>query len=157
MMRLCSMITRLAACLPAHPAAKHCPAGVPLDRAARRKSSPALLWVDDIVPEPDRDSGSIRTSWILRVLVEEGYDVTFQPSVTREPRYTQQLRWAARRAAWASAAGVRWGGAGTRWWWRSQLTRPTAAAAPQVPRRGRAAGGQPRHLAAERPRGRLRV
>jgi hypothetical protein len=59
---------------------------------ARRKASPSLLWVDDIVPEPDRDSGSIRTMWILRVLVEEGYDVTFQPSVTRDPQYAQQLR-----------------------------------------------------------------
>jgi hypothetical protein len=48
--------------------------------------------VDEGVPEPDRDSGSVRCSWLLRVLLAHRYDVTFLPHVARPETYSQQLR-----------------------------------------------------------------
>jgi GT2 family glycosyltransferase len=46
-----------------------------------------LLWVDDIVPEPDSDSGSIRTLYLISMLVQSGIHVTYQPSAPRDPHY----------------------------------------------------------------------
>jgi hypothetical protein len=67
--------------------------GTPIEIAARRKAYPRVLWVDNIVPEVDRDSGSIRASWMLRILIDEGYSVTFQPRLDRSAMYVQQLRY----------------------------------------------------------------
>jgi len=51
-----------------------------------------VLWVDDIVPEPDRDSGSIRTLCTLQLLLRAGFRVSYQPSVDREASYLWQAR-----------------------------------------------------------------
>ena len=37
----------------------HCPREAGLLRAATRQGTPWLLWLDDVVPEPDRDSGGL--------------------------------------------------------------------------------------------------
>jgi len=83
-----------------------------------------LLWVDDIVPEPDRDSGSVRTLNALRILIANGYRVSYQPTAGgRESRYLVAARalgvdvlpllppdqWRLRGAA-AAAFGPRGGG-----------------------------------------------
>ncbi len=73
-------------------AAAHCPSSVARDEVALRQYSARALWVDDIVPEPDRDSGSIRSSWMLRILADAGYYVVFQPRFSRNKMYAQQLR-----------------------------------------------------------------
>ncbi len=39
-----------------------------------------ILWVDDIVPEPDKDSGSVRTLALLRFMLQAGHTVSFQPA-----------------------------------------------------------------------------
>lgn len=64
-----------------------CPPDAPLPLAAAQRQGPRLLWVDDIVPEPDRDSGSVRARNLLRLLLKQGYSVTFQPT-------TGKLAWA---------------------------------------------------------------
>lgn len=43
----------------------------------RRHRPAKVLVVDDKVPEPDRDSGSLRRYWILRLIAEAGAHVTF--------------------------------------------------------------------------------
>jgi hypothetical protein len=50
------------------------------------------MWIDEGVPEPDRDSGSVRSVWLLRVLTFKRYAVTFLPHVPRSEEYAQQLR-----------------------------------------------------------------
>jgi hypothetical protein len=76
---------------------RHCPRQTPLWLAARRKAYPRVLWVDNIVPEVDRDSGSIRATWMLRILQNHGYAVAFQPRLERQAasdrKYGQQLRY----------------------------------------------------------------
>ncbi len=39
-----------------------------------------------------QDSGSIRTLAILKMLIHEGYDVSYQPTATREPKYANEAR-----------------------------------------------------------------
>jgi GT2 family glycosyltransferase/glycosyltransferase involved in cell wall biosynthesis len=72
----------------------HCPSGTPLALAADRGAGKGrLLWVDDIVPEPDRDSGSIRTLNALRLLIGNGFRVSYQPTAGgRDPRYMVAAR-----------------------------------------------------------------
>lgn len=70
----------------------HCPPSLGLLPTTHRGSSISLLWVDDIVPEPDRDSGSVRNVAIMRALLTEGYGITFLPSVPRHPKYEVALR-----------------------------------------------------------------
>lgn len=74
--------------------AHHCPLGVPLSIAADRGGGKGrLLWVDDIVPEPDRDSGSIRTLNALRLLIGSGFRVSYQPTAGgRDARYLVAAR-----------------------------------------------------------------
>ncbi|MEW5319972.1 MAG: hypothetical protein WDW38_011081, partial [Sanguina aurantia] len=67
--------------------ARHCAKYVPMSIAYRGRLGPKILWVDDIVPELDHDSGSIRTMAILKILLDEGYDVTYQPSASRAVEY----------------------------------------------------------------------
>ena len=45
------------------------------------------------MPEVDRDSGSIRATWMLRILLNQGYAVTFQPRLDRSVKYEQHLRY----------------------------------------------------------------
>lgn len=73
-------------------AAVHCPANMPASVAANRHVHHHLLWIDDGVPEPDHDSGSVRAAWLLRILVSHGYAVSFQPRLDRPVQYTQLLR-----------------------------------------------------------------
>lgn len=62
-----------------------------LDRG-RRVAGPAVLVVDEKLPEPDRESGGLRLYWILRLLVEHGCRVTFLAADTmRLVRPSQQL------------------------------------------------------------------
>ncbi len=56
----------------------HCPSYMQSDTAVLRKMGVRVLWVDDKILEPDRDSGSIRTYNIMRILQAEGYKVTYQ-------------------------------------------------------------------------------
>lgn len=51
-----------------HPVA---PAAVP------RPARPRILIIDAVVPEPDKDAGSVVAKWYMRLLIDLGYDVTF--------------------------------------------------------------------------------
>eukprot|EP00887_Chlorella_sp_A99_P006816 scaffold2.g6816.t1 len=70
----------------------HCPPRGGNRMAATRAGSPKLLWVDDIVPEPDKDSGSVRAMNLLRILLAEGYHVSFAPSAWRDHKYSALAR-----------------------------------------------------------------
>lgn len=58
---------------------KQPPAGTSLMRALRWRRRGRILVVDSMTPEPTRDSGSLRLSAILRLLVEQGWSVSFLP------------------------------------------------------------------------------
>jgi GT2 family glycosyltransferase/glycosyltransferase involved in cell wall biosynthesis len=63
---------------------------VPVGR--RRTGRGHVVVVDHEVPTPDRDSGSVRLTAILRGLIDLGYAVTFLPhNGWRRPPYTHQL------------------------------------------------------------------
>lgn len=47
-----------------------CQVRPPLRGMWERSSSKALMWVDDVVPMPDNDSGSVRTMSLLKILVQ---------------------------------------------------------------------------------------
>ncbi len=73
----------------------HCPRFMSYDDASvRAAGSSRMLWIDDIVPEPDHDSGSIRTLNMLRILRSLGFYIMYQPMVSagRLPKYTAQAR-----------------------------------------------------------------
>lgn len=55
------------------------PVGTSLPRALRWRQRGHILVVDSMTPEPTRDSGSLRLSAILRLLVEQGWSVSFLP------------------------------------------------------------------------------
>jgi GT2 family glycosyltransferase len=61
--------------------------------ARERRKGKRILIIDHYVPEPDKDSGSVRMSWIMRILNELGHKVIFWPDdlCRREP-YTSQLQ-----------------------------------------------------------------
>ena len=52
-----------------------------------------VLFLEDIVPEPDREAGSIRLFAMLQILTELGMSVTFEPLAVpnRTPRYLLSL------------------------------------------------------------------
>ncbi len=52
-----------------------------------------VLFLEDIVPEPDREAGSIRLYAMLQILTELGMSVTFEPLAVpgRTPRYLLSL------------------------------------------------------------------
>ena len=60
-------------------ALQHPPDPANVGRASDRRTGPSVLVVDNQVPAPDRDSGSLRMSLILRMLVELGWRVRFLP------------------------------------------------------------------------------
>jgi glycosyltransferase involved in cell wall biosynthesis len=70
--------------------ARHRPA-MPDHRIPRR---PRALFVDYQTPKPDRDSGSGDIYWLMRIMLEFGYDVTFLPTFSLMPAegYTDTLR-----------------------------------------------------------------
>jgi len=72
----------------------HCDPGTDAYTAATRKLFPKILWIDDIVPEIDHDSGSMRTFNILRILLHMGHGVEFQAITPREgmQKYMAALR-----------------------------------------------------------------
>jgi len=53
--------------------------GTILERALHHRTRGRVLVVDSMMPEPTRDSGSLRLHAILRLLSEEGWDVCFLP------------------------------------------------------------------------------
>ncbi|WP_017463230.1 glycosyltransferase [Dyella ginsengisoli] len=55
------------------------PPGTPLDRAVRWHRRGRVLVVDATLPDPTRDSGSLRLCEILRILDELGWSVAFHP------------------------------------------------------------------------------
>lgn len=71
---------------------QHCPSHKPDEAAARSRHGPALLWVDGLVPEPDHDSGSVRSFAMLKILLDAGYDVSFMPMEYRMSRYRVSAR-----------------------------------------------------------------
>ena len=52
--------------------------------------------MDEVRPQPSRDSGSLRAEGILNVLVEDGFSVTFASTLSgfqyTEPLYAAQMR-----------------------------------------------------------------
>ncbi len=70
-----------------------CTSNLPLDTAALRlEGTKRLLWIDDIVPEPDKDSGSVRTNNIVAILKRMGYAVSYQAITPRNEAYIAQAR-----------------------------------------------------------------
>ncbi len=75
-----------------------------LDRTLRRLSCwappsneyarPALLYVDEVTPEPDHNSGSLDAVNLMRILIEVGFDVIFAPNsdYAYEPHYMEELK-----------------------------------------------------------------
>lgn len=59
-----------------------------------RPSPPRALFVDNLVPTPDRDSGSGDIHCVMRIFVALGYQVTFLPvgDLARADRYVDDLR-----------------------------------------------------------------
>jgi GT2 family glycosyltransferase len=55
------------------------PSACRLPRRGTRRQGPRVLVCDTRVPAPDRDSGSLRMHWILRLFTELGCSVTFFP------------------------------------------------------------------------------
>lgn len=55
-------------------------------------AKPSVLWIEDSVPMPDRDSGSVRLRGLMKILLREGYDVAMLPLRTTEPMYALQAR-----------------------------------------------------------------
>ncbi|MGN6225941.1 MAG: glycosyltransferase [Dyella sp.] len=55
------------------------PPGTPLDRAVRWHRRSRVLVVDATLPDPTRDSGSLRLCEILQILDEQGWSVAFHP------------------------------------------------------------------------------
>lgn len=66
---------------------ENCSPMTPLHSAALRMAGAyRLLWIDDIVPEPDRDSGSIRALNMIRIFTALGLHVDYQATTHRAVR-----------------------------------------------------------------------
>lgn len=52
-----------------------------------------LIFIDNIIPEPDKNSGSFRVYQLLKIIKELGYHITFIPGDTRktQPYYNQMV------------------------------------------------------------------
>lgn len=68
------------------------PGTLDVNGLSRSHMAPKLLWVDLLVPEPDHDSGSIRTTAMLKLLLEQGFDISFQPLWKKDESYILRLR-----------------------------------------------------------------
>tara|TARA_R110002096_G_scaffold37771_3_gene104692 strand:- start:7135 stop:9099 length:1965 start_codon:yes stop_codon:yes gene_type:complete len=62
--------------------------------ATPEKASPKVLFVDEVTPEPDRNSGSLDAVNLMRILMNLGYDVLFVPNhnFTYDVKYTEELK-----------------------------------------------------------------
>lgn len=64
-----------------------------VDRAARHRCQRRVLVIDSYTPTPDRDSGSLRMTELLGLLVEEGCSVVFlAQNLTHDGVYTEKLQ-----------------------------------------------------------------
>ena len=71
----------------------HLPSSSNFDDGARRLNGPSILLVDSILPEPDRDSGSIRATNLVRILLRRGFSLSYQATNDNEtPFYAPALR-----------------------------------------------------------------
>ncbi|KAA2284885.1 glycosyltransferase [Arenimonas fontis] len=88
--------------LAGHPAADADP-----HRAARRHSRHRVLVLDACTPTPDRDSGSVRMTAVLRLLLEEGCSVAFLPeNQAHDGDCTRALQALGVEAWWQPALGT---------------------------------------------------
>lgn len=74
---------------------KHCASSVPLLTASLRLAGQnRLLFIDENIPGTDRDSGSVRTLNMLRILLELGFQVSFHAVSSRDEqqRYENTAR-----------------------------------------------------------------
>ncbi|MGN2242018.1 glycosyltransferase [Frateuria sp. GZRR33] len=62
------------------------PPGTPLEQAVRWQARGRVLVVDGTVPDPTRDSGSLRLCGILRLLDQQGWSTCFFPDDRRASR-----------------------------------------------------------------------
>jgi GT2 family glycosyltransferase len=61
--------------------------------ARTRQYKSRILFIDNSLPEPDKDSGSLREFTILKILTSLGYFVTFWPKdLVAKPNYTSPLQ-----------------------------------------------------------------
>jgi GT2 family glycosyltransferase/glycosyltransferase involved in cell wall biosynthesis len=65
------------------------PAGTPLEKAVRWNTRGRVLVVDGTIPDPTRDSGSLRLCGILRLLDQQGWSTCFFPDNRRATRHDQ--------------------------------------------------------------------
>ncbi|GAB3378468.1 glycosyltransferase [Lysobacter fragariae] len=74
--------------------AHHAPAGTEADAVARGHArAPRVLVIDAQTPQPDRDAGSLRMLNLMRLMREEGAQVSFLPAnLASDGRYTQALQ-----------------------------------------------------------------
>jgi GT2 family glycosyltransferase len=80
-----------------------------LRRARDRRTGQRILIVDDMVPQHDRNSGSVRATAILRILVELGHSVTFLPdNLARVEPYTSALQQLGIEVLYGPMAPVKW-------------------------------------------------
>jgi GT2 family glycosyltransferase/SAM-dependent methyltransferase/glycosyltransferase involved in cell wall biosynthesis len=74
-------------------AAEQLPTGHDPAEASDRRSRMRLLVVDEWVPSPDKDSGSCRMDWLLRILTRLGFGVAFLPhNLQANQPYTRDLQ-----------------------------------------------------------------
>lgn len=67
--------------------------GTPIELAREHRVGGRVLIVDACTPEPDKDSGSVRMVNLMRILVEDGWKVSFLPENRQYlPRYTRELQ-----------------------------------------------------------------
>eukprot|EP00200_Dunaliella_tertiolecta_P006567 CAMPEP_0202347168 /NCGR_PEP_ID=MMETSP1126-20121109/5648_1 /ASSEMBLY_ACC=CAM_ASM_000457 /TAXON_ID=3047 /ORGANISM="Dunaliella tertiolecta, Strain CCMP1320" /LENGTH=811 /DNA_ID=CAMNT_0048938685 /DNA_START=361 /DNA_END=2797 /DNA_ORIENTATION=- len=71
---------------------QHVPPSTSIHRAATQRYKHHILWVDDMIPEPDGDSGSVRMYHLWHVLLSEGFHITFFPNMFRYMHYALMAR-----------------------------------------------------------------
>lgn len=70
----------------------HLPPSVDTHTAATQRYAHAILWVDDMIPEPDGDSGSVRMYHLWDVLLSASFHITFHPNMFRYMHYALMAR-----------------------------------------------------------------
>ena len=83
------------------------PADAEPHRAARHRCRHRVLVLDACTPTPDRDSGSVRMTALMRLLLEEGCSLAFFPeSQAHDGDYTRALQALGVEAWWQPALGA---------------------------------------------------
>ena len=73
--------------------AQHRPNGVEAEREKERAVTRRMLMVDAVVPQPDRDAGSVIADHFIGIFQRLGYKVTFAPENLRyDAKYTARLQ-----------------------------------------------------------------